>query len=166
MRREDKPQGHADPYVEYDEVPLLWTKITTAADGTTYLVDNRNMALYILKDGQWKCLLTNINITHTLGSKPATLPLYYAGKGYFLFSETVYGPDTSKDGTPKPNAITYLLDSKKESIIAHSQRYPYTHILHLSLPRPWIKQYGLSLDEKSFTQPANAIEPVNQITEE
>lgn len=122
-----------------------WAPIFKVSDGTVFLRDDLAMGLWVLQDGKWKCLLNHLRIDKTFGGAPPHLPLQYLGHGLFAFAKTVSGTvdQKSEDGFPQALAVTFLLDSKRGSIVARSKAYVYDHTPPVVIPDSWHKRYKL-----------------------
>lgn len=135
-----------DSATELDRV-----SICQATDGTTFCVDDYNMALWIRRADHWECLLSGIQIDKTFGGMPPSLPVRYLGKGYFAFAKTAPGEVKDKEPGfrfPTALAITCLLDSNTGEIRERSAAYRYEANPPLKIPQKWYALTGTTAPPK------------------
>jgi hypothetical protein len=142
-----------EPLAAHDNRVSLssWVHVYRASDGVIFLADNLNMALWVMDDAGWRCIVTSVRIDKTMGGAPAMLPAQYLGDGLFAVAETVPGtvPDKSKDGFPQARAVTFLIDSKDVKVKERSDAYVYDHNPPLSIPKEWANRYKIRSEDGS-----------------
>lgn len=120
-----------------------------AWDGTVYLADDADMALWVRRDEAWTCLVTGMNVEKTFGGAAPGFPARYLGNGLFAVSETlpVEVMEKSEEGYPQARAVTFLIDSKDGKVKGRSECFVYDHNPPIRIPEEWKKRYNIKDDQ-------------------
>ena len=127
-----------------------------AWDGTVYLADDADMALWVRRDEKWTCLVSGLSVEKTFGGAAPMLPACYLGNGLFAVSETVPGdvPEKEQKGYPKARAVTFLIDSKDGKVKGRSKSFIYDHNPPIRIPEEWKKRYNITVEDDEKESPA------------
>lgn len=139
--------GRATPE-EYGANPQWVVRYFQASDGIEFLVDQKDLALWIRKDrGAWICVVSQVYIYKTHGGLPPWLPVLYAGNKRFLVAVTVPGKATPDGHFNRALCATFLIDSENGSLTARSEPVVYEGNPGLVFPKSWPDQYGIEFKE-------------------
>ena len=131
------------------ETLSIYVSVYQAWDGTVYLTDDADMALWVRRDEKWTCLVSGLSVGKTFGGVFPWLPVRYLGSGLFAVSETVPGEvlEKSKEGYPQARAVTFLIDSKDGKVKGRSKCFIYDHNPPIRIPEEWKKRYNIKDDQ-------------------
>ena len=134
-----------------------------AWDGTVYLADDADMALWVRRDEKWTCLVSGLSVEKTFGGVFPWLPVRYLGNGLFAVSETVPGEvlEKSKEGYPQARAVTFLIDSRDGKVKGRSKCFIYDHNPPIRIPEEWKKRYNITVEDEEEDDPPASTAPAS-----